>query len=218
VPTIGVNTAASFMNLKAGRPRVFGGLREFSAFLKAEAVEEPLRLLAAAGVAGSIFKWKIQAEFGDDSKLAPNTPTTQDLRSDGGAGGPLLVSGALRDSIEAMAEPFGDGAIMGVGSASQILVWQEHGFTTAPDSMIPNKIVPPRPAFALGVYEAAPLVQQAIMRFVLPGTEWRNVNNTFGNFMNPESYMRGAGDIRAIGRGQMPYQRASDFKTGVFLG
>lgn len=214
---IGPSTAASFMNLshpaelkawgvgQVGKPRIFGGLREFAAFMKREAFEHPMRVLGAASFATAVMKWSIQREFGDYSKLAPNTEATMDLRSDEGAGGPLWISGALASSIEGVAVPEGDGAVSGVGSASQILVWQEHGYMTAPDSMIPNKIVVPRPAFALGVYEAMPLIQKGILRFVIPGLEWRNMDNTFANFMRPESFMHGAGDVMNIARGQMPH-------------
>jgi hypothetical protein len=210
--SIGPGTAASFMDLGAGtsRPRIFGGLKEFSAFLKASAASEPVKILGTASVCAAILKWSIQHNFGNDQKLAPNTETTQDLRSDEGAGGPLYIDGALlQKSIEARAVMEGDGALAGCGSNSQILVWQEHGFTTAPDSMIPNKIVPPRPVFALGVYEAMPTLQKVVMRLAIVGLEWRNMQGYLASFSNPEALMSGAGDIKDIARGQMPYQSVS---------
>lgn len=206
----------------AGRARVFTGLKEFQQYLRACAAEEPVKLLACASAVAAVTKASVQKVFGDDSILAPNTETTQDLRSDGGAGGPLYIDGKLlRASIEARAEMDGGGAIAGIGSASQILVWQEHGYTTAPDSMIPNKIVPPRPAFAIGVYNAMPTCQEICFRFALPGLEWRNMAGEYANFLKPEAaiggMMKGAGDVRAIGRGQMPYQTGHELTTGVFL-
>lgn len=225
--SIAPETAASFMNLGGtGRTRVFTGLKEFQRYLRACAAEEPIKLLACATAVAAVTKASIQKVFGDDSILAPNTETTQDLRSDEGAGGPLYIDGSLlRASIEARAEPDGAGALAGVGSASQILVWQEHGYTTAPDSMIPNKIVPPRPAFSAGVYMAMPICQKIVARFALPGLEWRNMLGEYANMLQPEGnasgigrIMKGAGDMRDIARGQMPYQRLSDSTTGIFLG
>jgi len=223
-PNIGPGTAASFMNLGgAGRQRVFTGLKEFQQYLRLCAAEEPIKLLACASAVAAVTKASIQKVFGDSSILAPNTETTQDLRSDEGAGGPLYIDGTtLRASIEARAEPDGSGALAGVGSASQILVWQEHGYTTAPDSMIPNKIVPPRPAFSAGVYMAMPICQKIVSRFALPGLEWRNMAGEYANLLKPEAaiggVLKGAGDMRDIARGQMPYQTGAEHETGVFLG
>lgn len=216
---IGPGTAASFMNLGTpGRARVFTGLKEFSAWLKTQAAEEPLRLLALASSCAAVTGWAVKKNFGDDSKLAPNTATTQDLRSDGGEGGPLYINGKLLESsIETRAVSEGDGALMGVGSSSQILVWQEHGYMTAPDSMIPNKIVPPRPVFALGVYEAMPICQQLVLRMALPGAVWHDMTGTLASFMRPEQIMSGAGDVMNIARGQMPFQTPKSLRTGVFV-
>ncbi len=201
------------------------GLKSFSATYACAQPKNPSSFSRAPARSAAVTKWSIQKVFGNDSILAPNTETTQDLRSDEGAGGPLYIDGALlKNSIEARAEIDGGGAIAGIGSGSQILVWQEHGYTTAPDSMIPNKIVPPRPAFSVGVYMAMPICQKICSRFAMPGLEWRNMAGEYANFMKPEgaggigNMMKGAGDIRDIGRGQMPHQTADDFTTGVFLG
>jgi hypothetical protein len=108
---------------------------------------------------------------------------------------PLLITGELlRDSIESMHEAWGEGAVAGVGSSEPVLTYHEHGFVTGAGSWIPGKVVPPRPAFAIGVYEALPTVKAAVDALLFPGFHIRNIRGRFSSFSNPESMLTNAGD------------------------
>jgi hypothetical protein len=92
--------------------------------------------------------------FGESPPLAPiSQDSTAQMRADGGAGGPLLIDGSLlRDNIESGQ----DGPLSGVGSARPEQAYHEMGYITAPNSMIPNKIVPPRPIILEGLLKSEP--------------------------------------------------------------
>ncbi len=174
--------------------KFFPSLGSFREFLDEQAVTYPERMVATAGAAAMILKTSIQKQFGDKAKLAPLTDTTISLRSDGGDT-PLYITGELlRDSIESEHEAWGEGAVAGAGSSEPIVVYHEHGYTTSPRSMIPNKPVPPRPAFAIGVYEALPVVKEVVEELLAPGFSIRNVRGRFSSFSNPDAMLSNVGD------------------------
>lgn len=147
--------------------REFGGLAQFAAFLDELALEQPGRLLATAGAASLIIQHQIKGVFGNKEKLAPLAQSTIDAREKLGdpdpdaplygltkaKDGSIVPAGTImRDSIQAEHAQYGpEGAIAGVGSNEQIVVWHETGAGN----------YPPRPAFAIGVYEAMPVVREA---------------------------------------------------------
>jgi hypothetical protein len=175
--------------------KYFEGLGAFRNFLMEEEIEDRVRLGFAATAAASTLEKTIKETFGDRSKLAPLTPTTISLRSDGGDT-PLLITGELlRDSIESEHGELGSGAFAGAGSNEPIVVYHERGYTTSPASMIPNKVVPPRPAFAIGVYKALGILKELLPSILRPGFRVRTMRGRFASLNNPEALMSGAGDV-----------------------
>jgi len=75
--------------------------------------------------------------------FAPLSPVTLKIRQQRGGSGsaPLIDSGDLLDSIGI----FVTDREAAAGSAKSRAGWLQLGITTAEDSMIPGKIVPPRP-------------------------------------------------------------------------
>ncbi len=132
--------------------RVFNGLGEFGRFLDGCVARAALAQEAAVALSADVVEKRVKSIYGDESKLAPiSQDSTAQLRSDGGAGGPLYIDGELlKGSVEK--EVAGDWA--GVGSPEIIHKYHELGYTTAPTSMIPNKIVPPRPVFKIALDES----------------------------------------------------------------
>jgi phage gpG-like protein len=136
--------------------KFFDGLGEFADFLEASALRSGMMIDVTAAAAAKLVEKNVKRLYGESPPLAPiSQDSTAQLRSDGGAGGPLLIDGSLlRDSIESHSE----GGLAGVGSAEPIVAYHEHGYVTAPNSMIPNKVVPPRPVLKEGMMESIPEV------------------------------------------------------------
>src|SRR5271165_935064 len=123
--------------------KVFEGLRQFALFLDEQAAEIPARITASAAISAEALKISIKNVYGDPAELAALSDTTVALRTDSDPTRPLLITGeTLRDSIESGYESTGADAIAGAGSSEFLVVQHEHGYVTAPTSMIPDKPVP----------------------------------------------------------------------------
>jgi hypothetical protein len=175
--------------------KIFEGLRQFALFLDEQAAEIPARITASAALSSEALKISIKNVYGDQAELAALSATTIALRPDNGST-PLLITGeTLRDSIESGYESTGADAISGVGSSEFLVVRHEHGYVTAPTSMIPDKAVPPRPAFAIGVYKALPVIREMVTTLLTRGFRVMTGGGKFASLRNPESMMTGTGDI-----------------------
>jgi hypothetical protein len=173
--------------------REFKGLASFARFMEEQALTEPERLLMTAGATAMVLEKSVKDTYGDKSKLAPLSPDSTLQMREGDT--PLLITGEkLRDSFESIHEAYGDGAVAGVGSSEPIVTYHEHGFVTAPNSMIPGKVVPPRPAFAIGVYLALPAVKQLIELLLPPGGVLRTLRGKFASLSRPGSMLTNAGN------------------------
>lgn len=132
--------------------RFFNGLESFGRFLGECAAASVEAEQAAVELSAEMLLKRSQKMFGDEQQLAPiSQDSTAQLRSDGGAGGPLLIDGTLlRGSVGKHVGP----GWAEVGSAEPIMLYHEKGYTTSPESMIPDKIVPPRPVFHITAFES----------------------------------------------------------------
>ena len=154
---------------------VFNGLVPFARFCEEQGLAQAVVLEDTASVAAKVMQSSIKGVFGDKKKLAALQQSTIDLR--GGTDDPLLVDGKLlRDSIEEKSESMGPTlAVAGVGSSESLLLSHEHGYVTAEGSMIPGQVVPPRPAFAIGVKKGMPKVQAVVRLLMGPRRKARSV-------------------------------------------
>jgi hypothetical protein len=144
--------------------RYFNGLGEFGRFLGKTAALSVAAQKAGTKLQSEVLYKRVRSIFGDDSKLAPiSQDSTAQLRSDGGAGGPLFIKGKL---LRNKTEKESDLDFAGAGSSEPIQLYQETGYVTSPLSMIPNKQVPGRPVYETALKESeadlAAIVDDAI--------------------------------------------------------
>jgi phage gpG-like protein len=135
-----------------GFTRVFNGLGEFGRFLGKTAALSVAAQEAGTALQSEVLYKRVRSIFGDSSKLAPiSQDSTGQLRSDGGAGGPLYIDGEL---LKDKTEKEHGLNFAGVGSAEPLQLVHEVGFVTSPLSMIPNKQVPGRPVYEIALKES----------------------------------------------------------------
>ncbi len=129
--------------------KMFRGLEQFSTFLERGVVLQIAALAVTAEAASVLMEEKIKAVYGDETKLAPLAPATQEERANLGysTDEPLLRTGELlRDSVHHEAA----GPLAVAGSDEPIAAYQEYGFYNHRT----GNMVPPRPAFKIGLEEA----------------------------------------------------------------
>jgi hypothetical protein len=131
--------------------REFSSLKELGQFLRAryaspqhetEAIEAGLE---AAVILLEEEAVKIFGHYPENGEWPELSDTTKRLRESAGyaPNRPLLVTGNLRDSVSHRVS----GRSAEVGSASEIMLWQEKG--TSRTGWSPNKGIPPRPVFLI---------------------------------------------------------------------
>lgn len=177
--------------------KVFDGVGMFALFCDEQALEIPERVYAAALFSADMLKTSIKKVYGDPSELEALSQTTLDL-SPSREGGPLLVDGSkLRDSIQSHAEMTGpESAFATTGSPEPLVASHEHGYVTADTSMIPGKTVPPRPAFAIGVYKGLPEVIKVVQALLGRNYSVRGTGNKFASLAKGgEGLTENAGDL-----------------------
>ena len=123
-------------------PKFFEGLAVFTEFLEKQAALQEAALHEGAKAASVVVQKRVQAVFGDTSKLLSLADATQADRVAHGytPNDPLVRTGTLRDSIER--ESVGPVAV--VGSKDPIMGYQEFGTSK----------IPPRPVFEIGLTES----------------------------------------------------------------